>query len=69
MSLAQEGLPSTGIGVGWEKFDDRSFGMSDFEQRVNKLRALRGIVKNNWQNLIRSKQPRSYSHTRKCDIC
>lgn len=42
MSLAQEGLPSTGIGVGWEKFDDRTFGMSDFDQRVNKLRALQG---------------------------
>jgi flagellar M-ring protein FliF len=42
MSLAQEGLPSTGIGVGWEKFDDKSFGMSDFDQRINKLRALQG---------------------------
>ncbi|RDB36543.1 flagellar basal-body MS-ring/collar protein FliF [Spirobacillus cienkowskii] len=42
MSLAQEGLPSTGIGLGWEKFDDRSFGLSDFEQRINKLRALQG---------------------------
>ncbi|KAB8031902.1 flagellar basal-body MS-ring/collar protein FliF [Fluviispira multicolorata] len=42
MLLAQEGLPSSGIGVGWEKFDDRAFGMSDFDQRINKLRALQG---------------------------
>jgi flagellar M-ring protein FliF len=42
MMLAQEGLPSTGIGAGWEKFDDRSFGMSDFDQKISKLRALQG---------------------------
>ena len=42
MSLAQEGLPSSGIGAGWEKFDDRSFGMSDFDQKISKLRALQG---------------------------
>ncbi|MBX9703811.1 MAG: flagellar M-ring protein FliF [Silvanigrellaceae bacterium] len=42
MSLAEEGLPSSGVGVGWEKFDDRSFGMSDFDQKINKLRALQG---------------------------
>ncbi len=42
MMLAQEGLPSTGIGGGWEKFDDHSFGMSDFDQKINKLRALQG---------------------------
>ena len=42
MMLAQEGLPSTGSGAGWEKFDDRSFGMSDFDQKISKLRALQG---------------------------
>ncbi|MES2615672.1 MAG: flagellar basal-body MS-ring/collar protein FliF [Bdellovibrionota bacterium] len=42
MQLAQEGLPSTGTGAGWEKFDDRSFGMSDFDQKISKLRALQG---------------------------
>ena len=42
MLLAQEGLPSSGVGVGWEKFDDKSFGLSDFEQKINKLRALQG---------------------------
>ena len=42
MSLAQEGLPSSGAGVGWESFDERSFGLSDFDQRIHKLRALQG---------------------------
>jgi len=42
MILAQEGLPSNGVSVGWEKFDDRSFGMTDFDQRVSKLRAIQG---------------------------
>jgi flagellar M-ring protein FliF len=42
MMLAQEGLPSAGVGVGWEKFDERTFGMSDFDQKVNKIRALQG---------------------------
>ena len=42
MSLAQEGLPSTGSGAGWEKFDEKSFGMSDFDQKISKLRALQG---------------------------
>jgi len=42
MILAQEGLPSNGVSVGWEKFDDRSFGMTDFDQRVSKIRAIQG---------------------------
>lgn len=42
MILAQEGLPSNGVSVGWEKFDDRSFGMTDFDQRISKLRAIQG---------------------------
>lgn len=42
MILAQEGLPSNGVSVGWEKFDERSFGMTDFDQRVSKIRAIQG---------------------------
>jgi flagellar M-ring protein FliF len=42
MLLAQEGLPSSGMGVGWEKFDDKEFGATDFDQRINKLRAIQG---------------------------
>jgi flagellar M-ring protein FliF len=42
MMLAQEGLPNSGSGVGWEKFDEQSFGKTDFDQRINKLRALQG---------------------------
>lgn len=42
MQLAQENLPSSGSGVGWEKFDDRQFGLTDFDQRINKLRAIQG---------------------------
>jgi flagellar M-ring protein FliF len=44
MRLAEEGLPNSGAGVGWEKFDDRAFGMTDFDQRVNKLRAVQGEI-------------------------
>jgi flagellar M-ring protein FliF len=42
MMLAQEGLPNSGAGVGWEKFDEQSFGKTDFDQRISKLRALQG---------------------------
>lgn len=42
MQLAQENLPSSGEGVGWEKFDEQAFGLTDFDQRVNKLRAIQG---------------------------
>jgi len=44
MKLAEEGLPNSGVGVGWEKFDERAFGMTDFDQRINKLRAIQGEV-------------------------
>lgn len=42
MILAQEGLPSNGVSVGWEKFDQSSFGMTDFDQRVSRVRAIQG---------------------------
>jgi flagellar M-ring protein FliF len=44
MRLAEEGLPNSGVGVGWEKFDERAFGMTDFDQRINKLRAVQGEI-------------------------
>lgn len=53
MALAQEGLPSTGLGVGWDKFDSHSFGMTDFDQRINKLRAIQGEL----QRTINSLEP------------
>ena len=43
MQLAQEGLPNNGgVTTGWEKFDERAFGMTDFDQRINRLRAIQG---------------------------
>jgi flagellar M-ring protein FliF len=42
MNLAAKGLPKSGDGVGYEIFDKPSFGMSDFVQRANYLRALQG---------------------------
>lgn len=42
MELAQENLPNSGVGIGWEKFDEQSFATTDFQQRINKLRALQG---------------------------
>ena len=41
MDLAGKGLPS-GEGVGFEIFDKGNFGVSDFVQRTNYLRALQG---------------------------
>lgn len=41
MDLAGKGLPS-GEGVGFEIFDKGQFGLSDFVQRTNYLRALQG---------------------------
>jgi flagellar M-ring protein FliF len=41
MDLASKGLPS-GEGVGFEIFDKGQFGLSDFVQRTNYLRAIQG---------------------------
>ncbi|MCF6291625.1 MAG: flagellar M-ring protein FliF [Desulfobacterales bacterium] len=41
LRLAGSGLPRGG-GVGFEIFDKQSFGMTDFSQKVNYLRALQG---------------------------
>ncbi len=41
-ALAQEGIPSGGAGKGFELFDDSSFGISDFVQKTNYLRAIQG---------------------------
>ncbi|HUG11271.1 MAG TPA: flagellar basal-body MS-ring/collar protein FliF [Opitutaceae bacterium] len=41
MDLASKGIP-TGDGVGFEIFDKGQFGLSDFVQRTNYLRALQG---------------------------
>jgi len=42
MELASEGIPSSGSGPGFELFDEGSFGISDFVQRTNFLRAVQG---------------------------
>ena len=41
LKLAQEGLPRRGM-IGWEKFDDKDFTRTEFEQNINKLRAIQG---------------------------
>ncbi len=41
MSLASDGIPSGG-GVGYEIFDGGSFGISNFVQRTNYIRAIQG---------------------------
>src|SRR5262249_23509454 len=41
IALASKGIP-TGEGVGFEIFDRSNFGISDFVQRTNYLRALQG---------------------------
>lgn len=42
MELATEGIPAGGSGPGFEIFDEGSFGISDFVQRTNFLRAVQG---------------------------
>lgn len=50
LKLAQEGLPRFG-GVGFEIFDEKSFGMTEFEQRLNFQRALQGELERTINNL------------------
>ena len=42
MQLASKGIPKSGDGVGFEIFDKPNFGISDFVQRANYLRAVQG---------------------------
>jgi flagellar M-ring protein FliF len=42
MHLAAKGIPRGGEGVGFEIFDRSNFGISDFVQRANYLRAVQG---------------------------
>ena len=42
MQLAAKGIPRSGDGVGFEIFDKPAFGISDFVQRANYLRAVQG---------------------------
>lgn len=41
IQLSQEGLPSHGQ-IGWEKFDQQDFTSTEFEQKINKRRAIEG---------------------------
>jgi flagellar M-ring protein FliF len=41
IKLAQEGLPNQGI-VGWEKFDTSDFTRTEFEQKIQRIRAIQG---------------------------
>ncbi len=41
IKLSQEGLPNQGV-VGWEKFDDDDFTRTEFEQEIQKQRAIQG---------------------------
>lgn len=41
LKLAQEGLPAHGT-IGWEKFDNRDFTMTEFEQNIHRMRAMQG---------------------------
>ncbi len=46
LKLAEEGLPNHGV-VGWEKFDTQEFTRTEFEQRINKQRAIQGELSRN----------------------
>lgn len=45
VALAAQGLSGTSDGSGYELFDQQSWGMTDFTQRVNYRRALEGEIK------------------------
>lgn len=50
LQMAGEGLPQQGL-VGFEIFDDTSFGTTDFERRVNLYRAMGGELSRSIQNM------------------
>lgn len=41
IQLAEAGLPNHGV-IGWEKFDEESFTRTEFEQNIQRLRAIQG---------------------------
>ncbi|MBP9708490.1 MAG: flagellar M-ring protein FliF [Oligoflexales bacterium] len=41
ITLSQEGLPTRGV-VGWEKFDQQDFARTEFEQKIQRNRAVEG---------------------------
>ncbi len=43
LQLTQEGLPTQG-NVGWEKFDQQDFARTEFEQKIQKNRAIQGEI-------------------------
>lgn len=57
LELAGLGLPQ-GSGVGFEVFDKQSFGLTDFAQRVNYLRALQGELSRTISSLAPVEQAR-----------
>ena len=50
LKLAEEGLPTRGL-IGWEKFDAQDFTRTEFEQNVNKLRAIQGELARTIQSI------------------
>lgn len=50
LSMAGEGLPTQGV-VGFEIFDESSFGTTDFERKVNYYRALSGELSRSIQGM------------------
>ena len=55
MQLASRGIPR-GDGVGFEIFDKPNFGISDFVQRANYLRAIQGELSRPSANWMKSKR-------------
>ena len=50
MKLASQGLPTSG-GIGYEIFDKKDIGISDFVQQVNYRRALEGELSRTIMNI------------------
>lgn len=50
IKLTQEGMPSQGL-VGWEKFDNPDFTRTEFEQQIQKIRAIQGELSRTIMNI------------------
>ncbi len=50
LQLSQEGIPAHGV-VGWEKFDKQEFARTEFEQQINRLRAIQGELSRTIQSI------------------
>lgn len=67
MQLAQAGLPSHGV-IGWEKFDEDNFTRTEFEQNIQRLRAIQGELQRTITSIDGIKSARVHIVTPKASL-